>query len=91
MTPKLLSVCRNRVKVLEKLLHLLNRDGSNVFHRDDIFKTASKILEELSDNKEDIISERQIRAAATENPNNNFFYFHGILLKGDLETAMEVP
>ena len=90
MTPKILSVCRNRVKVLEKLLHLLNRDGSNVFYRDDIFKTASKILEELSDNKEDIISERQIRAAATENP-NNFFYFHGYLLKGDLETAMEVP
>ena len=90
MTPKLLSVCRNRVKVLEKLLHLLNRDESNVFHRDDIFKTASKILEQLSDNKEDVISERQIQAAATENPSNNFCYFHGYLLKRDLETSMEV-
>ena len=31
LTPKLLSVCRNGIKVLKKLLHLLNRDGSDAF------------------------------------------------------------
>ena len=44
---KLLSVCRNGIKVLEQLLHLLNRDGSDAFHHDDIFKTANKILEQI--------------------------------------------
>ena len=83
LTPKLLSICRNEIKVLEKLLHLLNRDGSNVFHCDDIFKKASKILEQLSVEEEDIVPERQIRAAAAENPNNNFCNFQGYLLKGD--------
>ena len=40
LTPKLLSVCRNGINVLTKLLHLLNRDGSDAFHRDDIKQQA---------------------------------------------------
>ena len=54
---------------MEKL-HLLNRNGSDAFHCHDNFKTASKILEQFSVDKENIVPER--------------------LLKGDLETAMEV-
>ena len=90
LTPKLLSVCRNGIKVLQRLNNPLNRDGSDAFHRDYIFKTASEILEQVSENKEDIVPDCQTRAAAAENPNNNFFNFHGYLLKGDLETAMDV-
>ena len=75
---------------MEKPLHLLNRDRSVAFHRNDTSQTASKILEQLSDNKEDIVPERQTRAAAAENPNKKFCNFHVYLLKGDLETAMEV-
>ena len=74
---------------MEKLLHLINRDGSDAFHCN-IFKTASKILKQLSDNEEDIVPECQTRAAAAENPNSNFCNFHGYLLKEDLEKAMEV-
>lgn len=90
LTPKLLSVCRKGIKSFEKLLLLLNRDGKDAFHRDDIFKTASEILEQLSDNEDDIIPERRTRAGAAENPNNRFCEFHGYLLKGDLERAMEI-
>ena len=90
LTPKLLSVRRNGIKVLQRLLNLLNRDGNDAFHRDDIFKTASEILEQLSENEEDIVPDRQTRAAAAENPNNNFCNFHGYLLKGDLEIVMDV-
>ena len=90
LTPKLLSVCRNGIKVLKKFLHLLNRDGSDAFHRDDIFKTASEILKQISVEREDIVPECQTRAAVVENPNSNFCNFHEYFLKGDLETAMEV-
>ena len=62
---------------------------SDSFHCD-IFKTASNILQQPSVDKEDIVPEHETRAAAAENPNNNFCNFHGYLLKGDLETAMEV-
>ena len=79
----------NEINDFEKPLHLLNRDGSDAFHHCDIFKTASKILERLPVDK-DIIPERQTWAVATENPNNNFCNFHGYLLKGDLETAMDI-
>ena len=68
----------------------MNRDGKDVFHRDDIFKTASEILEQLSDEEDDITPELQTRAAAAENPNNDFCQFHGYLLKGDLDSAMEI-
>ena len=47
-------------------------------------------MEQLSDNEEDTVPERQTRAAAAENLNNYFCNFHGYLLKGDLETVMEV-
>ena len=77
LTPKLLSVCRKVIKSFEKLLLLLNRDGKEAFHCD-IFKTASEILEQLS-NEEDIIPERQTRAAAAENL--NFASFMGIFLQ----------
>ena len=90
LTPKLLSVCRNGTKVLEKLLHLLNRDGSDAFHCDDIFKTANEILEQLSDDEEDIVPEHRTQAEVAENPNSNFCNVHGYLFKGDLETEMEV-
>ena len=60
---------------MDKLLHLLNRDGSDVFYHNDIFKTASKILEQLSVDEEDIIPEHQTWAAAPENVNNIFFLF----------------
>ena len=74
---------------MEKPLHLLNRDGSDAIHHDDIFKTASEFLEQFTDNKEDIRPEHQTKAVAAENPNNIFSNFHGYLLKGDLETAKE--
>ena len=74
---------------MEKL-HLLNRNGSDAFHRDDNFKTESKILEKFSVDKENIIPEHQTQAAVAGNPNSNFCNFHEYLLKGDLETAMEV-
>ena len=59
LTPKLLSVCQKAIKSFKKLLLLLNRDGKEAFHRNDIFKTASETLEQLSDEEDDIIPERQ--------------------------------
>ena len=90
LTPKLLSVCQKVIKSFEKLLLLLNRDGKETFHRDDIFKTASEILEQLSDEEGDIISEHKTRAAAAENPNNDFCEFHGYLLRGSLDSTLEI-
>ena len=68
----------------------MNRDGKEAFHHDDIFKTASEILEQLSNEEDNIIPERQTRAAAAENPNDDFCEFHGYLLTGSLDSAMEV-
>ena len=85
-----MSVCRKTIKSFEKLLFLLNRVVKDVFHCDDIFKTASEILEQLSDEEDDITPELQTRAAAAENPNNDFCQFHGYLLEWDLDSAMEI-
>ena len=85
-----MSVCRKVIKSFEKLLLLLNRDGKEAFHRDDIFKTASEILEQLSNEENDIIPERQTRVASAENPNNEFCKFHGYILTGSLDSAMEI-
>ena len=68
----------------------MNRDGKEAFHRHDIFKTASEILEQLSNEENDIIPERQTRVAAAENPNNDFCEFHGYILTGSLDSAMEI-
>ena len=53
-------------------------------------KQRVEILEQLSDTEDDIIPECLTRAGAAENPNNRFCEFHGYLLKGDLERAMEI-
>ena len=89
LTPKLLSVCRKVIKTIDKLLILLNREGGEAFHRDDVFPTASDILEQLADNDEEILPERQTRAQAAANPNNNHALFHDYLLKGSVEDAIE--
>ena len=68
----------------------MNRDGKEAFHRDDIFKTASEILEQLSNEEDDIIPEHQTRAAAAKNLNNDFCEFHGYLVTGSLDRAMEI-
>ena len=59
----------------------MNRDGKEPFHRDYIFKTASEILEQLSNEEDDMIPEHQTRAAAATNLNNDFCEYHGYLLK----------
>ena len=90
LMPKLLSVCRKAIKSFEKLLLVLNRDGKEAFHCNDIFKTVSETLEQLSNEEDDNIPERQTRAAAAENPNNDFCKFHGYLLTGSLDSTMEI-
>ena len=68
---------------------LLDRDGGDAFQRDDIFPTATEILEKLTDEEEQIIPERRTRAPVSENTNNDYCQFHGYLLKGNLQDAIE--
>ena len=68
----------------------MNRDGKEAFHRNYILKTASEILEQILNEEDDITPEHQTRAAAAENPNNDFCMFHGYLLTGSLDSAMEI-
>ena len=75
-------------KFWRSFFNLLNKDGSDRFHHDDVFKTTSKILEQLPVGEEDIIPECQIQAAVVENDNSNFCNFYGYFR--DLETAMKV-
>ena len=55
LTPKVMCVCRKVMKSFDKLLILLDCDGGDAFQRDDIFPTASEILEKLTDEEEEII------------------------------------
>ena len=57
--PKLLSVCQKAILSFEKLLSVLNRDGKDASRGSDIFKTANEMLEQLSNNEDDIILECQ--------------------------------
>ena len=49
LTPKVMSMCRKVIRSFDKLLILLDRDGRDAFQRDNIFLTASEILEKLTD------------------------------------------
>ena len=55
LTPKVMSECRKVVRSFDKFLILLDCGGGDVFQRDDIFPTASEILEKLTDEEEEII------------------------------------
>ena len=89
LLPKLMSVSRKVLRSFEKLSILLDRDGGEIFHRDDIFPTASEMLEQLTDEDHDIVPDRQTRADAAANPNNKFTTYHGYLLKGNVVDAIE--
>ena len=89
LTPKVMSMCRKLVRSFDKLLILLDCDGGDAFQRDDIFPTASEILEKLTDEEEEIIPEHHTQAAVSENPNNDFCQFHGYLQKDNLQDAIE--
>ena len=90
LTPKLLSVCWKAIKSFKKLLLVLDRDGKEAIPRDVTSKTASEISEQLLNEEDDIIPERQTRAAAAENLNNDFCEFPGYLLTGSLDSTMEI-
>ena len=61
LTPKVMSECRKVVRSFDKFLILLDRGGGDAFQRDDIFPTASEILEKLTDEEEEIIPECHTR------------------------------
>ena len=77
------------MRSFDKLLILLDCDGGDTFQRDDIFPTVSEILEKLIDEEEEIIPKRRTWAAVSENPNNDYCQFHGYLLRGNLQDAIE--
>ena len=89
LTPKVMSMCRKVKRSFDKLLILLDRDGGDDFERNDKFPTASEILEKLTDKEEEIIPEHCTRAGPSENPNNDYCQFHGYVLKGNLQDALE--
>ena len=89
LTPKVMSVCRKVMRSFDKLLILLDQDRGDAFQKDDIFPTASEILEKLTDEEEEIIPEQHTQAAVSENPNNDFCQFHGYLQKDNLQDAIE--
>ena len=89
LTHKVMSVYRKVMKSFDKLLILLDCDGGDAFQRDDIFPTASEILEKLTDEEEEIITKCHTQVAVLENPNNNYCQFHGCLLSGNLQDAIE--
>ena len=64
-------------------------DRGDAFQRDDIFPAASEILEKRTEEEEEIIPECHTRAAVSENPNNDYYQFHGYLLKGNLQDAIK--
>ena len=78
------------MRSFDKLLILLDRDGGDAFQRDDIFPTATEILEKLTDEEEEIIPERRTRAPVSENTNNDYCQFHGYLLKGNLQMLLNL-
>ena len=55
LTPKVMSVCRKVIRSFDKLIILLDCGGGDAFQRDDVFLTASEILEKLTDEEEEII------------------------------------
>ena len=89
LTTKVMSVCRKVMRSFDKLLILLDRDGGDAFQMDDIFPTASEILEKLNDEEEETIPGRRTRAAVSENPNNDYCQFHCYLLKDNLQDTTE--
>ena len=59
LTPKVMSLCRKMMRSFDKLLILLYCDGRDACQRDDVFRTASEILEKLTDEEEEIIPDRR--------------------------------
>ena len=85
--PKLMFVCRNVKRTLDKLRKIVERDGGDAFYSDNIFAVASDMLEQLTKDEE-IVPVRQTRADVAANPNNNYSIFHGYIVKGSVEDAI---
>ena len=64
---------------------LLVCDGHKALRHDEIFPSASEILDQLEDNN-NIFYESHTRANAMEN--NEYVTFHGYLLSGSIDDAM---
>ena len=90
LTPKLMSVCRSVIKMVGKLTVLLQRDGEAAFERDDIFPMTGEILQQLDDNEEELVPERQTRNQTRSNPNNDMSVFHSYLLNGSKDEALVI-
>lgn len=51
---------------------------------------ASAILEQLTENYDEILKDRQTRADTAAFPNNIYAMFHGYLMKGSIDDAVAV-
>ena len=60
----LLSICHCGLQQIRKLVHLIDENGQEIFYFDDLFPTVVDIFENIKDEEEDIMPERQIWALA---------------------------
>ena len=73
LLPSLLSLCHRGLQQIRKLVHLTDKNGKEIFYRNDLFLTVADIIERIKDEEEDIVPERQTRASAAATDGHHCF------------------
>ena len=88
LLPSVISSSAETIKSFDKPVKLLEKEETNAFSHPEIFPAVCKMKDQIVPETNNVLPERQTRAAAATNPNNSYSLFHkDYLLQGDLESA----
>ena len=87
IAPSLITTCSTTLRTMRKLEKLLEREGMDMLKRPELFPKTSKLLTEITNEEAELIPYRTTRQ--NDNPTNRHSLFHGYLLSGKFEAALE--
>ena len=89
--PALITCCVKTLKTVKKLDELLSNEGPDALRRSKVFPSAVSLINQMSEECENIIPGRQTRNDTLENPgkNKSLFYEDTYLLTGELQSSIQ--
>lgn len=89
--PSLITCCARTLKSVKKLDQILLQEGTDAFNRPELFPNAKSLIDQMSEEQEEIVPERQTRNTSSANPGNHqtLFFKGSYLLVGKLQSSLK--
>ena len=86
LSPTFITTCEVTMQNVKRMKNLVEVKQREAFHDNELFHHTRLVLNQLTEEVQEIVPQRQIRSDTAENPDHNYSLFHDYLLSRSVES-----